>query len=140
MPEISVAEIKLRRRSHLLEVTFGDGSRHALPFEYLRVHSPSAEVQGHGPGEGVLVVDKEQVDIRSVEPVGQYAVRLVFDDGHDTGLYTWKYLHELAVQQPTRWAEYLARCARAGHLRRDAAAGSAQGGLGPASVDKERPG
>lgn len=140
MNEPSVVEIKLRRRSRLLEVSFSDGSRHALPFEYLRVYSPSAEVQGHGPGEGVLVVDKEQVDIRSVEPVGQYAVRLVFDDGHDTGLYTWKYLHELAVQQPTKWADYLARCARAGHARRSAIAGGAQGGMGPASVDKERPG
>ena len=140
MSEPFVAEIKLRRRSHLLEVTFGDGTCHALPFEYLRVYSPSAEVQGHGPGEGVLVVDKEQVDIRSVEPVGQYAVRLVFDDGHDTGLYTWKYLHELAVQQPQRWAEYLARCARAGHVRGNAVVGSARGGSGSGSVDKERPG
>lgn len=117
MAEPRVAEIKLRRRSRVLEVSFSDGTSHALPFEYLRVCSPSAEVQGHGPGEGVLVVGKERVDIRAVEPVGQYAVRLVFDDGHDTGLYTWKYLHELAVQQPARWAEYLARCERAGHVR-----------------------
>ncbi len=118
MIEPAIEEIKLRRRSRVLEVAFDDGMRYALPFEYLRVHSPSAEVQGHGGGEGVLVVDKEGVGIRAVEPVGQYAVRLVFDDGHDSGLYTWKYLHELAVQHERKWAEYLARCARAGHVRR----------------------
>jgi DUF971 family protein len=117
MSEPLVLEIKLRRRSRVLEITFSDGNRYPLPFEYLRVCSPSAEVQGHGPGEGVLVVDKEQVGIRAIEPVGQYAVRLVFDDGHDSGLYTWKYLHELAVEQPHRWADYLARCERAGHAR-----------------------
>jgi len=89
-------EIKLRNRSRVLEVSFDDGSRFELPFEYLRVSSPSAEVKGHGPGQEVLVLGKENVGIRAVEPVGQYAVRLVFDDGHDTGLYTWKYLHELA--------------------------------------------
>jgi DUF971 family protein len=110
-----VQEIKLRRRSRVLEVSFDDGTRYQLPFEYLRVHSPSAEVQGHGPGEGVLVVGKEQVDIRAVEPIGHYAVRLVFDDGHDTGLYTWGYLHELASQHERKWAEYLQRRARAAH-------------------------
>ena len=73
-------------------MSFSDGSRFELPFEYLRVHSPSAEVKGHGPGQEVLVLGKENVGIRAVEPVGQYAVKLVFDDGHDTGLYTWKYL------------------------------------------------
>jgi DUF971 family protein len=114
MAEIKLQEIKLRRRSRVLEVSFDDGSRYQLPFEYLRVYSPSAEVQGHGPGEGVLVVDKETVDIRAIEPVGHYAVRLVFDDGHDTGLYTWSYLHELGVQQERKWAQYLARRARAG--------------------------
>ena len=110
-----VQEIKLRRRSRVLEVSFDDGARYQLPFEYLRVYSPSAEVQGHGAGEGVLVVGKEQVDIRAVEPIGHYAVRLVFDDGHDTGLYTWSYLRELGEQRERKWAEYLERRARAAH-------------------------
>ena len=107
------AEIKLRTTSRVLEVSFADGSRFQLPFEYLRVHSPSAEVQGHGPGQEVLVLGKENVGIRAVDPVGQYAVKLVFDDGHDTGLFTWKYLHELGREQPERWARYLERKAQA---------------------------
>ena len=98
----------------MLEVSFADGSCFQLPFEYLRVHSPSAEVQGHGPGQEVLVVGKENVGIRAVEPVGQYAVKLVFDDGHDTGLYTWKYLFELGRDREAKWAQYLARKAAAG--------------------------
>ena len=102
-------EIKLRRGARLLEVTFEDGSRFELPFEYLRVHSPSAEVKGHGPGQETLVLGKEAVGIRAIEPVGQYAVKLVFDDGHDTGLYTWKYLCELGRDRETKWAHYLAR-------------------------------
>jgi DUF971 family protein len=112
MSEISATEIKLRRRSRVLEVSFADGSRFELPFEYLRVHSPSAEVRGHGVGEGVLVVGKQDVMVTAVEPIGQYAVRLMFDDGHDTGLFTWKYLHELGSQRELNWAEYLARVAR----------------------------
>src|SRR5579862_2179590 len=112
---VLVQEIRLRRRSRVLEVSFDDGMRYELPFEYLRVYSPSAEVQGHGPGEGVLVVGKEQVEIRAIEPVGHYAVRLVFDDGHDSGLYTWKYLHELGSEREGKWADYLARRERAGH-------------------------
>ena len=85
-----------------------------LPFEYLRVHSPSAEVKGHGPGQEVLVTGKENVGIRAVEPVGQYAVKLVFDDGHDTGLYTWKYLYELGSEREARWLMYLQRLEQAG--------------------------
>ena len=108
------AEIKLRTTSRLLEVSFADGSRFQLPFEYLRVHSPSAEVQGHGPGQEVLVLGKENVGIKAVDPVGQYAVKLVFDDGHDTGLFTWKYLYELGRDQQSKWAQYLARKAAAG--------------------------
>ncbi|MFZ9872104.1 MAG: gamma-butyrobetaine hydroxylase-like domain-containing protein [Steroidobacteraceae bacterium] len=100
-------EIRLRKQSQVLEVAFDDTQRYTLPFEYLRVHSPSAEVQGHGPGQETLVLGKQKVMITAVEPVGQYAVRLVFDDGHDTGLYTWKYLYELGAEQTTRWAEYL---------------------------------
>ncbi|HTL21656.1 MAG TPA: DUF971 domain-containing protein [Steroidobacteraceae bacterium] len=113
MSDLVATEIRLRRASRLLEVSFSDGSRFELPFEYLRVHSPSAEVKGHGPGQEVLVLGKEQVGIASVEPVGQYAVKLVFDDGHDTGLYTWKYLHELGRERPDKWARYLARKAQA---------------------------
>jgi len=110
----NLTEIKLRTRSRVLEVAFDDGARFLLPFEYLRVSSPSAEVKGHGPGQEVLVLGKENVGIRTVEPVGQYAVRLVFDDGHDTGLYTWKYLHELGRDRDARWARYLERKSQGG--------------------------
>jgi DUF971 family protein len=106
-------QIRLRRTARVLEVTFADGSCFELPFEYLRVHSPSAEVKGHGPGQEVLVLGKENVGIAAIEPVGQYAVKLVFDDGHDTGLYTWKYLHELGREQASWWARYVARRERA---------------------------
>jgi DUF971 family protein len=113
MPDPVATEIRLRRTSRLLKVSFEDGSRFELPFEYLRVYSPSAEVKGHGPGQEVLVLGKEHVGIASIEPVGQYAVKLVFDDGHDTGLYTWRYLHELGREQRQKWAEYLKRRAAA---------------------------
>jgi DUF971 family protein len=102
-------EIKLRTRSKVLEVTFDDGTRFEMSFEYLRVHSPSAEVKGHGPGQEVLVLGKKNVGIRAVEPVGQYAVKLVFDDGHDTGLYSWKYLYELGRDREKNWARYVER-------------------------------
>ena len=114
MSEAVPTEIRLRRGARVLAVSFSDGSRFELPFEYLRVHSPSAEVKGHGPGQEVLVTGKQDVGIRAVEPVGQYAVKLVFDDGHDTGLYTWKYLAELGRERPQKWARYLERCAHAG--------------------------
>lgn len=114
MNDIQATEIKLRQRSRVLEVSFQDGSRFELPFEFLRVHSPSAEVQGHSPEQRVLVLGKQDVGIRSVEPVGQYAVKLSFDDGHDTGLYTWKYLHQLGSQREQLWSDYLARVERAG--------------------------
>ena len=107
MPAID--EIKLRVKSRLLEVSFSDGTRFELPFEYLRVHSPSAEVQGHGPGQEVLVLDKQDVRVTGVEPIGNYAVRLLFDDGHDTGLYTFAYLHELGAQQDAKTQAYRAR-------------------------------
>jgi DUF971 family protein len=113
MTEPIATEIRLRRSSRVLEVSFDDGSRFELPFEYLRVHSPSAEVKGHGPGQEVLVLGKEQVGIAAIEPIGQYAVKLVFDDGHDTGLYTWKYLHELGRERARYWARYEERRARA---------------------------
>jgi DUF971 family protein len=104
-------ELRLRTTSRVLQVTFADGVAYELPFEYLRVHSPSAEVKGHGPGQEVLVTGKSGVGIRAIEPVGQYAVKLVFDDGHDTGLFTWKYLYELGRDRETNWARYQARVA-----------------------------
>jgi DUF971 family protein len=102
----------------LLEVAFDDGSKFELSFEYLRVFSPSAEVKGHGGGEGVLQLGKQSVGITALEPVGNYALRLVFDDGHDTGLYSWSLLHELGVNAPGNWARYLERCAEAQEPRR----------------------
>ncbi len=104
-------EIRLRRQSRVLEVAFGDAERYVLPFEFLRVHSPSAEVKGHGPGQETLVVGKQAVGIRDLEPVGQYAVRLLFDDGHDSGLYSWKYLRELGRDHGALWQRYLERVA-----------------------------
>ena len=104
-------EIKLRRQSRLLEVSFDDGARYELPFEFLRVHSPSAEVKGHGPGQETLVTGKRDVGLKGMEPVGQYAVRLIFDDGHDSGLYSWKYLYELGRDQASLWQRYVARVA-----------------------------
>jgi DUF971 family protein len=111
------SELRLRTRSRLLEVSFGPGERYELPFEYLRVHSPSAEVKGHGPGQEVLVAGKEQVGIQAIEPIGQYAVRLVFDDGHDTGLFTWDYLRELGREYGSNWQRYLDRLAKHGLTR-----------------------
>lgn len=111
-------DIRLRRRSRVLSVSFEDGSSFELPFEYLRVHSPSAEVQGHGAGQAMLVTGKEDVDITGIEPVGQYAVRLIFDDGHSSGLYSWRILHELGTQQAGKWQAYLNRLAAAGIQRR----------------------
>lgn len=113
MSDPIATEIKVRSKSRLLEVSFTDGSRFELPFEYLRVHSPSAEVKGHGPGQEVLVLGKEAVGVRAVEPVGQYAVKIVFDDGHDTGLYTWRYLHELGRDQAANWGRYQERRSKA---------------------------
>jgi DUF971 family protein len=111
-------EIKLRTRSRVLDVSFEDGSRFELPFEYLRVFSPSAEVSGHGGGEGILQTGKEGVGISGIEPVGNYALRLKFDDGHDTGLYSWALLHELGTRFGKNWARYLERCAEAGVKRK----------------------
>jgi DUF971 family protein len=114
MTEPRPTEIKLRTKSRVLEIAFDDGQRFELPCEYLRVYSPSAEVRGHGPGQETLQVGKHAVAIRSVDPVGNYALRLVFDDGHDTGLYTWAYLHELGRTHAEKWQQYLARLAKLG--------------------------
>jgi len=109
MSDPIATEIRLRTQSRVLVVAFADGQRFELPFEYLRVYSPSAEVRGHGVGPAVLVLGKEHVGIKAIEPVGRYAVKLVFDDGHDTGLYTWKYLYELGAEREHKWADYLLR-------------------------------
>jgi DUF971 family protein len=110
-------EIRLDRAARILHVTFDGGVRFELPAEYLRVESPSAEVQGHGPDQKTILGGKQLVAIGAVEPVGHYAVRLVFDDGHDTGIFSWDYLHELGVEQDRRWATYLAALAARGLSR-----------------------
>jgi DUF971 family protein len=110
-------EIRLDASRSLLTVIFDDDQRFELPSEYLRVYSPSAEVRGHGGG-GTLQVGKEDVTIASILPVGNYAVRLVFSDGHDTGLFTWKVLHELGRDQARNWQAYLDRLVAAGHVRK----------------------
>ena len=96
-------EIKLHQASRILEVTFDDGKQYRLPCEYLRVYSPSAEVRGHGPGQEVLQVGKSEVGISAVEPVGVYAVKLTFTDGHDTGIFSWDYLYDLGLKQEANW-------------------------------------
>jgi DUF971 family protein len=110
-------EIRLQKKSRQIVVAFEDGNRFELSFEYLRAHSPSAEVKGHGPGQEVLQTGKENVLVTAVEPVGHYAVRLVFDDGHDTGLFTWKYLYQLGTQRDSNWQAYLDRLKAAGYAR-----------------------
>ncbi len=110
-------EIVLHQKSRTLELAFDDGARFQLPFEYLRVMSPSAEVQGHGPGQEVLQVGKRNVILQEIEPVGSYAIKLTFDDGHDSGLYTWEYLHQLGVNQSALWADYLKQMEEAGASR-----------------------
>jgi DUF971 family protein len=110
-------EIRLRRAEKRLEVSFDDGSRFSLPAEYLRVESPSAEVQGHAPEQKQIVPGRRHVGIIGIEPVGHYAVRLIFDDLHDTGIYSWEYLHELGTQQAARWQAYLDALAARGLSR-----------------------
>jgi len=110
-------EIKLHQVSRVLELTFNDGRTFRLPCELLRVYSPSAEVRGHGPGQEVLQVGKKEVTVNAIEPVGSYAVKLVFSDGHDTGLYTWDYLYELGSNQDRLWQGYLERLQEAGASR-----------------------
>src|SRR5258706_14180037 len=110
-------EIKLHQASRVLEVTFDDGKQFRLPCEYLRAFSPSAEVRGHGPGQEVLQAGKRDVGVSSVEPVGVYAVKLTFTDGHDTGIFSWDYLYELGMKQDSNWKSYLARLEQAGKSR-----------------------
>ncbi|MDD5241185.1 MAG: DUF971 domain-containing protein [Sulfuricella sp.] len=114
-------EIKLHQKSRLLEMAFSDGKHFELPCEFLRVYSPSAEVRGHGPGQEVLQVGKKNVEITDIQPVGSYAVQLVFSDGHDSGLYSWDYLYDLGVGQEKLWQQYLARLDEAGASRESSA-------------------
>lgn len=108
-------ELNLHRQSRVLEITFADGANFNLPCEYLRVFSPSAEVQGHGPGQETLQIGKEDVNIDQIDPVGNYAVCLHFDDGHNTGIYSWDTLYQLGANHEEKWKEYLARLEAAGH-------------------------
>jgi DUF971 family protein len=112
-------DIILHQTSRVLEVAFEDGTRFHLPCEFLRVYSPSAEVRGHGPGQETLPLGKENVNISHIEPVGHYAVKLCFDDGHDTGLYSWEWLHHLGSDQEKLWQHYLTRLQQAGHPRKE---------------------
>ena len=109
--------IQLHTRSRELELEYAGGERYSLSCEYLRVYSPSAEVGGHGPGQEVLQTGKMNVGISAIKPVGNYALQLVFDDGHDTGLYSWPYLYQLCVEQQLRWQDYLDRLIQAGASR-----------------------
>ncbi len=109
--------ITLHQKSRVMEISFSDGQSFRLPYELLRVYSPSAEVRGHGPGQEVLQTGKRLVEIRSLEPVGSYAVQPVFSDGHATGIYSWDYLYELGRNQETMWAQYLEKLAAAGASR-----------------------
>lgn len=110
-------EIKLHQQSRLLEIIFDDGACFQLPYEFLRVYSPSAEVRGHGAGQETLQVGKQNVGIREVLPVGNYAIKIVFDDGHDSGLYSWDYFYKLGRNQAQLWQEYLSKLAAAGGSR-----------------------
>ena len=113
------SSIRLHRKSRVLEVGWDDGTSFRLPCEYLRVFSPSAEVQGHGPGQAVLMIGKEKVNIAAIEPVGNYAVKLIFDDKHDSGLFSWSYLHWLGENYEENWATYLARLEEVNYKRKE---------------------
>ena len=110
-------EIKLHQKSRVLEIAFADGKTFRLPCEFLRVYSPSAEVRGHGPGQEVLQVGKQSVEIKAIEPVGNYAVQFKFSDGHDTGIYSWDLLYDYGLRQDEMWAHYLQRLKEAGASR-----------------------
>ena len=112
-------EIRLHQKSRQLEVSFADNHIFQLPCEYLRVYSPSAAVRGHSPAQAILQAGKKEVTITAIEPVGQYAVKLVFSDGHDSGLYSWDYLYELGKHQAEYWQDYLVRLQLAGLHRED---------------------
>src|SRR5574341_1984847 len=121
--------ITVHQQSRTLEIDFADGARFRLPFELLRVYSPSAEVQGHGPGQEVLQTGKREVEIVALEPVGNYGVQPTFSDGHNSGIYSWGYLYRLGAEQERLWQDYLERLAAAG-LDRDAAMSAPAAGCG----------
>jgi DUF971 family protein len=110
--------INLHQKSRILEIEYDDGEKFELSCEYLRVHSPSADVKGHGPGQEVLQVGKENVNISEIEPTGNYAIKLVFDDGHNTGLYSWDYLYELGINHDNNWMNYLDALKKVGYVRK----------------------
>ena len=112
-------DIRLHQASKLLEIKFDNNTECMLSCEFLRVHSPSAEVKGHGAGQETLQLGKELVNITAIEPIGNYAVKLVFDDGHDTGLYSWDYLYYLGQNYEAMWQDYIAKLEMAGHKRQD---------------------
>lgn len=118
MSTVKPTEINFHKLSRVLELSFDDGTNFKFPTEYLRVNSPSAEVQGHGPGQEVLQIGKEDVNISRIEPVGHYALCLIFDDNHDTGIYSWEYLYALGTEYDNRWQSYLQRLEEAGHTRK----------------------
>jgi DUF971 family protein len=116
-PSTIPTEIKLHQSSRAMELSFADGTKFRLSYEFLRVYSPSAEVRGHGPGQETLQPGKREVTITEVEPIGHYAIRPKFSDGHDTGIYSWDYLYDLGVRHDELWQNYLARLAAAGASR-----------------------
>lgn len=125
--------IELHQKSRVLEIAFSDGKQFSLPYEFLRVHSPSAEVRGHGPGQETLQVGKKEVEITAAEAVGTYAMQFLFSDGHDSGIYTWEYLHNMGINQEAMWQEYLQRMQEAGAKREPSPnilTGSGSGGCG----------
>jgi DUF971 family protein len=111
------ADLAFDNGAHMLTVSFDDGACFSIPFELLRVRSPSAEVRGHRPGEAKLIAGKQAVGVTRAEPVGRYAVRIVFDDGHDTGLYSWDLLYDLGVNRENHMQDYLAALKKAGMKR-----------------------
>ena len=119
-------EITVHGQSRALEVSFSDGVSFRIPFELMRIYSPSAEVQGHGPGQEVLQTGKRNVELRSLEPVGNYAVQPTFSDGHDTGIFSWDYLYFLGSQEARLWTQYASRLEAAG-VERDAIMPAAAG-------------
>jgi DUF971 family protein len=117
MTERIATSITLHQKSRVMEIAFSDGKTFRLPYEFLRVYSPSAEVRGHGPGQEVLQLGKRNVEIRALEPVGSYAVQPQFSDGHSTGIYSWDYLYELGENQEKLWSQYLEKLSAAGASR-----------------------
>jgi DUF971 family protein len=130
-------QIELHQKSRVLDIVFSDGKHFSLPYEFLRVYSPSAEVRGHGPGQETLQVGKKEVEITAAEPVGTYAMQLVFSDGHDSGIYSWTTLYDMGINLDAMWQDYLQRMAEAGAKREpapniltDKAGGCGSGGCG----------